>query len=747
MKKSREPWEEPVQKTKRTSRQKLANVLVGVCSYIIIFLLLIAAITPKQYNLSVGNIAPETIKATKDVEDTITTELKRKEAREAVETVYKSDATVADRVLADMDAYFAALLQVNAKGEEIRQQKLADQHSASTPPPASPGEGDGRDDATPEPTATPTPEATPADVFSDEFISAMADIVPIELTDSEILAILEASPEELENLKNTVEVLAAEALDSAIKEEGLADQKVSIVQELRESSVPQSLQAVGAKAVSDYLQANLLRDEAATEAAQKQAEEAVQPIVYKKDQNIVRDGEAVTEAQHEMLKTLGLIQSNSLDILLYVGLAAFLAIIFVIFAGYLVEYETWILNHLPSLILLGVMGVLIPAFTLLANFVHPMLAPVAYGTLTIALLLKPRLAILYNVFASVMMGLIVVFTPEQGALGTAAYNLGFISILSGMAGISVARKSYQRSNLVFAGFILGLINALGILATGLMSSNNNLETFQAAGWGLVGGLLSAILTVGTMPIFESIFGLLTPLKLLELSNPTQPLMRKLLLEAPGTYHHSVVVGNLAERGAQAVGADGLLARVGAYYHDVGKLKQPYFFKENQMSGDNPHDRISPELSASIIRGHTQAGYQMSQKYKIPRRIQDIILQHHGTTLIKFFYYKAKQDNENVDPKDYRYPGPRPQSREAAVVMLADSIEAAVRTIKEPNQEKIREMMGNIVRDKLSDGQLDECDLTLKDLTLIQDAFMQVLTGVIHERIEYPKMDDAKEGSK
>ena len=245
------------------------------------------------------------------------------------------------------------------------------------------------------------------------------------------------------------------------------------------------------------------------------------------------------------------------------------------------------------------------------------------------------------------------------------------------------------------------------------------------------------------------FGIITPLKLLELSNPNQPLLKMLLMEAPGTYHHSVIVGNLAEHAAQKIGANSLLARVGAYYHDIGKIKRPYFFNENQMAMDNPHDKITPSLSTLIITSHVKDGVELAKQHKVPGVVIDMIKQHHGDSVISYFYHKAKQgeNSDKVNMDSFRYEGPKPQTKEAAIVMLADSVEAAVRSMQDHSSGKIKGMIRKILRDKLESGQLDNCDLTLRDLDIIADAFLDILGGIFHQRIEYPDLEQEMKGGK
>ncbi|HOO12946.1 MAG TPA: HDIG domain-containing protein, partial [Bacillota bacterium] len=267
--------------------------------------------------------------------------------------------------------------------------------------------------------------------------------------------------------------------------------------------------------------------------------------------------------------------------------------------------------------------------------------------------------------------------------------------------------------------------------------------------GLLNGIFAAIFTVGTLPAWENLFGIITPLKLLELSNPNQALLKTLLMEAPGTYHHSIIVGNLAEHAAQKIGANPLLARVGAYYHDIGKIKRPYFFTENQIAMDNPHEKITPSLSTLIITSHVKDGVELAKQNKLPGVITDIIKQHHGDSVVSYFYHKAKQGENagKVNMDSFRYEGPRPQTKEAAIVMLADSVEAAVRSMTDHSPGKIEGMVRKIIKEKLESGQLEESDLTLKDLDIISDAFLDILGGIFHKRIEYPELEKDMKGGK
>jgi putative nucleotidyltransferase with HDIG domain len=264
-------------------------------------------------------------------------------------------------------------------------------------------------------------------------------------------------------------------------------------------------------------------------------------------------------------------------------------------------------------------------------------------------------------------------------------------------------------------------------------------------WGILNGFISAVLTIGILPFLETVFDISSSFRLMELTNPNQPLLKQLLVEAPGTYHHSVVVGNLAEAATEEIGGNSLLARVGAYYHDIGKLKRPYFFAENQEAYKNIHDDLEPSLSALVIASHVKEGVDLARKYRLPKPIIDIINQHHGTGIISYFYHRALQANNidksnEVDEESYRYSGPKPQSKEAGVILLADMLEAEARTLNNPTASRIKNLTQNVISRNLVNGQLDDCNLTLRELNKIKDIFSRILTGMFHNRVEYPDED-------
>jgi hypothetical protein len=330
----------------------------------------------------------------------------------------------------------------------------------------------------------------------------------------------------------------------------------------------------------------------------------------------------------------------------------------------------------------------------------------------------------------------------------AAYFL--ITSLVATQGVGQAR---ERLVVLRAGFISGAVGALLVAVVAALRARDpaadpSMITLRAVLTGgvtaLLAGVFNAVLALGMVPAFE-LFGFVTDYKLLELASLNHPLLRQLMLRAPGTYHHSVIVGSLSEAACESIGANALLARVACYFHDIGKGLKPQYFIENQRESTNRHDRLSPQHSAQVIINHVREGGVLARQYKLPRPIVDNIYMHHGTGLIQYFFSKAKESEPEVDEAAFRYPGPKPDSREAGIIMLADKVEAACRTIQTPNEERIRAMIQQIINGVMNDGQLERCPITLKELYQIADTFTTVLLGIYHHRIEYPSTRDISSG--
>ena len=546
-----------------------------------------------------------------------------------------------------------------------------------------------------------------------------------------------ATEEEMGRFETLLISTVSEVMKSEVNADNLPDKTEYIQNVFQISDLPQELKDLGGFTAKALLRPNSVIDEEATRIARDEAYEAAleNKQIIPEGSRIISFGDIVTEDKLEVLRELNLLETEGFDYRFAAGILAVVLMLSFLLIWYIRTFCGKVMPGTKEIVLMCVIILL----TLLAAWVlepvSPLLIPVFIAPMLITIFLDLRLGLVVNTMLSFTVWLIT--NGDQQFL--------YIAMIGGTASAFIVNGANQRSRLSVSGLVLAVINSMVTACMGLMSKSDLRNIAYNAALVSINGMLSTIFTIGVLPIFESIFNIVTPLKLLELANPNQPLMKRLLLEAPGTYHHSLMVGNLAEAAAEAINANALLARVGAYYHDVGKLKRPGFFKENQLS-DNPHERMTPNLSTMVITSHTTDGMAIAEKYKVPQAVRDIISQHHGTTLVAYFYHKAKNGDqgENVREEDFRYPGPKPATKEAAVVMLADSVEAAVRSAAEKTEDKIETIVRNIIKDKLDDGQLDLCDLTLKELDLIVKSFIHIFGGYFHEREEYPEVKARKE---
>lgn len=358
--------------------------------------------------------------------------------------------------------------------------------------------------------------------------------------------------------------------------------------------------------------------------------------------------------------------------------------------------------------------------------------PFALGAMTTAILINRNVALIISALTSFLIGFIFdekVIFPLFSFLGSIAASYQIVRIR-------------QRSVFLKIGLFLGIINMAAIICLNLITGNLFNDLFYRLLMGFFGGILTGILVAGITPLFESAFGFITDIKLLELANLNQSLFQKMIIEAPGTYHHSIIVSSLAESAAEAIGANSLLVKVSAYYHDIGKLKKPRYFIENQQHADNKHDKLSPKMSGLIIISHVKDGCELAKQASLGRTIINIIRQHHGTSIVSYFYDKAKKDKDesirSLSESDFRYPGPKPQTKEAGLIMLGDVVEASSRTLSNPTPARIRSLVRERIEGIYMDGQLDECELTLSNLNTIAETFTKILTGIFHHRVDYPE---------
>ncbi|MBN1034711.1 HDIG domain-containing protein [Clostridium botulinum] len=657
--------------------------------FILSYLLLLTAIAPKQFNLQEGDIARVDIKAPRDTIDQKATKEKESEAIEKVDKQYTVKNEVKVQAEDNIKSLFDEILNLNSTNMD---------------------------------------EASK--------ITELRKITQFKLTDNEYKDLINTPKETLIDLEGKI----VNVVDSVYKkdiqennESSLENAKKEGINAIEELNIASPLKEILVNITKSQINPNLFYDSEKTEEMQKEAQKSTSKVIIKKNQIIIKEGEPVTAEQIAIINELGLLDNGITGKYVYVYLSLALFLFVILFLQYSYIYLNYkdIFFNAKRLILISLINILSLILARSIGAVSAFLIPFAFGSMLLTLLVNYKISIIISIFNSVIMSALVEFDPQ----------VMLLVFINAILGAVMLKKMQQRNELIYATLYISVVGAILTLSTGVIISSNLKEIFIVSLFSIIGGVLSGVFALGVLPFLEGTFNEVTTIKLLELSNPNNPLLKKLLMEAPGTYHHSMLVANLAEMAAEEVGANPVVARIGAYYHDVGKTERPYFFGENQIGRENPHDKISAKLSTHIIISHVKDGLRLAKEHNLPPIIQDIIAEHHGTTLVKYFYYTMKNNAENPDDikeKDYRYPGPIPSSKEAGIVMLADGIEAAVRSIKEPNKDKIEEMVNNIIKDKLNSNQLINCDLTLKDIEKIRLCFLNALNGIYHQRIEYPK---------
>lgn len=476
-----------------------------------------------------------------------------------------------------------------------------------------------------------------------------------------------------------------------------------------------------------------------TEAARAAAASAVDPVLRTVERGdvIVQAGEAVSEEQLRALQAVGLYDPRSRQLRQAVTVIAgvlLVAVLLALPAAYAARALKRRVTRRQFTFLVGVtlliLAVQRAAFGLSPEFVVVLLVP-----LLVATLVDEVAALLWAGWLAVVVGLLAPGAQVQVAVAV---------LIGGLAATLLASVVRSRITLLIAGAGGGLVSGATLVFVQLMNGGvAPVAALAHLGTYLAGGILAGIVALGLVPLAEGVFEFLTDFSLVELSSPQSPLLQKLVLEAPGTFQHSQIIANLVEQAVQQVGGNALLARVGALYHDVGKLRRPQFFVENQTSGDNPHDRLSPHLSYLIITSHVRDGIELLREYRLPPALEPFVAEHHGTTVLAYFYKRALENTDRLDELNFRYPGPKPQSKETAILMLADSIESASRSLADPTQGSIRAMIDRLIEQRLQDEQLSESPLNFRDLEMIAGTFERVLTATLHRRVRYPTAEEIK----
>lgn len=562
------------------------------------------------------------------------------------------------------------------------------------------------------------------------WIEAIPDL---DLPAAVIDRILTLPEEDWQEVRSETISVVDQAMREEIRESQL-DQVRQRVSNLVDLELPEVQAEIVSELARDVIKPNSFYNAQKTEEARRQARESVPPVsrTIAKGEIILREGDIVTSLDVEVLNALGLRQAE-IEWPGVVSTAIFALLMAIILELYVFRFrqEYWVKwPRMLLLFLLLILFILAAKLMVSDQSLLSYLLPTAALSMLLTVLLDPQLALTVTVLFSVVVGFMA-----GGSLELAVYAL-----LGGLIASLSLSKVEKLNVFLRAGAYIALANLAVILVFHLPKQDYDaVQLLTLAGFSLLNGGLSASLTLAGFYLLGTLFDITTSLQLMELARPTHPLLRELLLKAPGTYHHSILVSNMAEEAAGRIGADALLARVGAYYHDIGKIIRPYFFVDNQVEGMNVHEHLDPRTSAQIVISHVKDGLELAKKYRLPSKIRDFIPQHQGTSLATYFYRQAlESEGEEINEEDFRYPGPKPQTKETAIVMLADSCEAAVRAERPASLEEIEELVRKVISNKVLAGQLDECDLTLRDLDEIREAFISILQGVFHPRVKYPE---------
>lgn len=695
---------------------------------ITIFLSTLTNVYTETYEIERYSISNDTIQSPISIEDTRETERRKREALNAVEDRYLISPEVAEERIKYINELFEVIETVNQPPKTVEQEddqtEQEDQLSTNS--------------------VIKNDPAPPAKTTADKLIEfkqlASQELVE-NLTDEALILLITASDREKGIAYELLTTTLNEIFNEGIKQENLDDAKAQLAQRFQYSSLnddlKNSLVSVGEFALVE----NSFFSLEDTLEAESQAINNVEPAMIRAGEIIVREGQTITNEIYDKLELVGLLNSDR-NLFPVIGLVVFVILLLTLICYGLIAYldkQHLQFNHLFTLVIISVVTIYlmkgVSLFSVDTNKLF-LLMPIATGAILIKILFRERLAILFSIVFSVV-GTIIFNEQIPGSLNL---EVGMYFLAAQLCSIATLVAIKDRIAIFKTVAISGIVNVLVILSFVFLSydSYQLSDILKFVIFAYVSALISGIVAIGALPFFETVLKLLSDTKLLTLANPNHPLLRKILTEAPGTYHHSVMVANLSEAACEAIGANGLLARVASYYHDLGKTKRPHYFIENQMGMDNPHNFIDPWQSAEIIIAHPYDGAKILKEHKMPKEIIDIAQQHHGTSLLKYFYYKEKEVNKDVSESLYRYPGPLPQTKESAIVSLCDPIEAAVRSMEQPTKEKIDQLINNIIKDRLQDGQLDDSHLTFKELTKIKQTISETLTGIYHTRIQYPK---------
>lgn len=710
------------QKNKPKSQSKFYAVFTLTLAFALSCAVTLTSLTPKRYEVSEGSVSKVTITAPRMVEDTVMTEALRDAARSGVKTVYAVDTKLADSLISGAQSFFSAVMSFKNAAVEIK---------ASTAPTITGADGN---------TYPADDDRTWNEIIPTNDLLAMLVKLPVSITDTSLgYVLLETSDADISALQEMVLSTLEEQLRAGVTENNQATILEQIKRELKLSSFSVWLKSLGETVYDAYLQPTNVANTIETTRAQEKAASEVETVYFARGSVLVEAGQTITSEQMDLLLSLNLVKGAEATSHLAPGVIAYLFFVYVLMLAYLASFEQETFASNKKMTILVLILLLTSLLEWVCYLIDPRVTPAVFGVMLASLLLSRHVAEIVNVALAVSLALLA------GGSGNTLFGsdsiLAMASMLAaGQATILVAERSQKRGALIAAGTVGGVAGAAVVVAGAVILEYAWNSALIYAGLVMASSLILSVFCVGMLSVWENMFDIVTPARLHELANTNHPLLKKMMTAAPGTYHHSMMTAALAEGAAEAIGANALLARTGAMYHDVGKLRRPLYFKENQ-NGPNIHDTLTPEESAGFIIAHLKDAQAYLSRYRMPSEIKKIVNEHHGTTLVAYFYYKAKKlqekDGEPVVERLFRYQGGLPSSKESAIVMLADSCEAAVRSMSDPSREEIAEMVRKIVQGKMDDGQLRQSPLTLEEVEKIEKSFLVTFIGLMHERIRYP----------
>lgn len=704
---------EPLKKSVKINKS-IAIALVYMAAFLFCYIAGVLSTIPVGSSVNIGDISPQTYTASKDVVDKYSTELAREEAMAKVDAVYKLDSSITRDTLDKISTDFSAAEQVRQSARTLYFQQ------------------------THESDADFRPDKIDWDVIlTKNIVSNLKQKLSEYMTDENVYAIAASTQSQLLSLKTDLTSLVSNRMSQGLTQDETAEFVNSLASVLTsEKNYSPEMADLAANIAGGTIKANKIFDGETTQKNKKAAADAVDEVVYKTGQNIVQKGDIITEANYKLMMQLGIISDGQSHGMRWIAGGILMLVVYASWMFYMFILEPKLRFSFRANLSLALLMFICVAIELVVKSLSLLATPVFLPVLVASAFMRKRSAITLGTLMAIMICYLT--TPSDGMF-FCEENMRMLtaSILGVFAAVLTLRKRQNRGEFVVAGTVAGCVNVLIYLCFCILDGRHFSSVVHFMLMGLLNGLAAGFVSVGLLPVWERTFLLDTPMQLLEIANPTAPLLKRLMIEAPGTYHHSMMVANLAEAGAEAIGADALLVRVASYYHDIGKISNPQMFKENQLHTCNPHDNMPPEQSAKIIIKHVAKGVELAERYKLPRRIVDVIRQHHGTSLALFFYHKAKEQDENVKEELFRYKGPRPNTKEAGILMLADVVEAAVRANKSAQKNELEEHVSKLIKSKQDDGQLDDCPLSRPEIRAIEHAFIGVFRGANHQRIKYP----------